>query len=60
MAAIRTVYHGRTFRSKLEADWARAFDALGVTWHYEHEGAYAGNSHLADWLTSPIHPWPVM
>ena len=37
-----TRYNGIRFRSKLEADWARAFDALGVRWDYEHEGAYHG------------------
>lgn len=38
-----TRYRGIRFRSKLEADWARAFDALELRWMYEHEGAYHGD-----------------
>lgn len=50
--SIRTRYHGVLFRSKLEADWARAFDALGVEWEYEREGQYFGDVfYLPDfWL----------
>lgn len=40
--SIRTRYNGTLFRSKLEADWARAFDALGLEWVYEKEGRYFG------------------
>lgn len=36
--AIPTMYRGVQFRSRLEARWAVFFDALGVEWHYEHEG----------------------
>lgn len=36
--SIPTVYNGIRFRSKLEADWALAFDRLGVEWEYEKEG----------------------
>jgi hypothetical protein len=39
---IRTRYKNILFRSKLEADWARAFDALGIEWEYEKEGRYFG------------------
>lgn len=50
--SIPTRYRGRLFRSKLECDWARAFDALGVVWEYEKEGAYWGDVfYLPDfWL----------
>lgn len=41
--AIRTRYGPTLFRSKLEADWARCFDHLGVEWRYEHEGRYYGD-----------------
>jgi len=36
--AIETVYKGYRFRSRLEARWAVAFDAMGVHWQYEPEG----------------------
>lgn len=50
--SIPTRYLGTRFRSKLEADWARAFDALGIPWRYEHEGRYFGDVfYLPDfWL----------
>lgn len=35
---IETTYNQTRFRSRLEARWARLFDALGVEWAYEHEG----------------------
>lgn len=40
--SIRTVYNDQEFRSKLEADWARAMDALGIEWEYEKQGHYFG------------------
>ena len=33
--AKETVYHGTTFRSRLEARWAIVFDTLDVEWVYE-------------------------
>jgi hypothetical protein len=50
--SIPTLYRGITFRSKLEADWARAFDALGVAWEFEKIGQYFGPTfYLVDfWL----------
>lgn len=33
--AIRTEYNGVMFRSKLEAHWARFFDAVNIEWEYE-------------------------
>jgi hypothetical protein len=41
--SIPTDYNGLTFRSKLEADWARAFDTLDVVWEYERKGRYFGD-----------------
>lgn len=50
--SIPTLYKDILFRSKLEADWARAFDALKIEWQYEKEGRYFGNQfYLPDfWL----------
>lgn len=35
--AIETRYKGYRFRSRLEARWAIAFDAMGLAWGYEPE-----------------------
>ena len=35
MPAIRTEYKGISFRSRLEAKWARMFDFIGWRWEYE-------------------------
>lgn len=35
---IETEYNGYRFRSKLEAQWAVVFDALGIKYEYEPEG----------------------
>lgn len=50
--SIPTRYRDILFRSKLEADWARTFDGLGLEWEYEPEGMYLGNLfYLPDfWL----------
>lgn len=40
---IKTFYKGIEFRSRLEARWARFFDACGVKWEYEPEGYELGN-----------------
>lgn len=47
-----TIYAGIQFRSKLEADWARVFDALQMPWQYEREGRWLGDVYyLPDfWL----------
>lgn len=49
---IPTNYGRNTFRSRLEARWAVAFDALGVPFSYEAEGYHLGNvDYLCDfWL----------
>ena len=36
--AIQTRYAGCYFRSRIEARWARFFDALGIQWEYEPQG----------------------
>lgn len=38
LKAIETKYKGYKFRSRLEARWARFFDALDIEWEYEKEG----------------------
>lgn len=49
--SIPTVYKKIRFRSKLEADWARAFDEHGVEWSYEREGHYFGRTfYLPDFI----------
>jgi hypothetical protein len=50
--SIPTRYNGQLYRSNLEADWARAFDTLGVEFQYELEGRYFGDTfYLPDfWL----------
>lgn len=35
---IQTEYNGYRFRSRLEARWAVAFDAMGIAYEYEPEG----------------------
>lgn len=50
--SIPTEYNGIRFRSKLEADWARCFDAIGLEWQYEPVGRFFGDTfYLVDfWL----------
>ena len=38
LKAIETRYKGYRFRSRTEARWAVAFDAMGIEWEYEKEG----------------------
>lgn len=49
---IETIYHGRKFRSRLEARWAVFFDAIGADWEYEPEGYQlsGGTYYLPDFL----------
>jgi hypothetical protein len=54
--AIDTVYNDYRFRSRLEARWAKFFDALGLKWEYEVEGYDLGSLgwYLPDFVvTSP-------
>ena len=56
MRAIPTYYKGYCFRSKLEARWAVAFDAMGVTWLYEPEGYQLSDCmYLPDFLLTNVH-----
>lgn len=57
--SIPTEYNGTRFRSKLEADWARAFDALGIVWEYEPHGRYFGPDafYLVDFYLPRSHQW---
>lgn len=41
--SIPTLYGSTEFRSKLEADWARFFDKIGLKWRYEVRGMYFGD-----------------
>ena len=52
MNAIPTVYRGVTYRSRIEARWARWFHELGIPVEYEREGYRRGNvAYLPDfWL----------
>lgn len=38
LKAIKTVYKGYNFRSRLEARWAVFFDTLGIEYRYEMQG----------------------
>lgn len=56
--SIRTRYKDILFRSKLEADWARCFDALGLAWDYEPEGQYFGAQfYLVDFYLPKSRQW---
>ena len=53
---IPTTYRGVTFRSRLEARWAVFFDALGIEWHYEHEGYQLPSGwYLPDFWLPSVH-----
>jgi len=60
IAAIPTVYRGRTYRSRLEARWAAFFDRL--RWTYEYEpfdlGSWSPDFLLPDLDTLvEVKPW---
>lgn len=52
MKAIDTYWHGKNFRSRLEARWAVVFEALCIDWEYEPEGFVLddGSKYLPDFL----------
>lgn len=54
---IETVWHGYRFRSRLEARWAVAFEAMCIDWEYEPEGYVLddGTWYLPDFLLHGIH-----
>src|SRR5262245_54017218 len=55
---IPTSYHGRQFRSKLEATWAYTFDYLGILWWYEPQGfELNGLRYLCDYFWPKYAAW---
>lgn len=55
MKAIPTEYKGITFRSKLEASYAKTLDELKIKWSYEHNGYdIDGVRYLPDFWLSEI------
>jgi len=64
MEAIQTFYKGYHFRSRLEARWAKFFDALRIKWVYEPEGfKHQDTWYLPDfWVKYPDedqYPYPI-
>lgn len=59
LEAKPTVHGGITFRSALEAAWARTLDSLGVRWEYEPEliTLPSGTNYLPDFRLSEIGAW---
>jgi hypothetical protein len=56
--AIETVYSGYRFRSRLEARWAVAFDSIGHSWWYEHEGfELPSGRYLPDFYLPGLQAW---
>lgn len=57
MKPIETEYKGYRFRSRLEARWARFFDACNVAWEYEPEGYDLGDGlyYLPDFLLHGVY-----
>lgn len=53
---IETIYHGRKFRSRLEARWAVFLDDIGANWEYEPEGYNLGDGlyYLPDFLVHNV------
>ena len=56
---IPTVYSGIHFRSKLEAQWAKFFDAMEIKWIYEPEGYQLsdGTWYLPDFYLPDSKQW---
>lgn len=56
MKSIDTEWHGKRFRSRLEARWAVLFEALCIEWEYEPEGFEFddGTRYLPDFLLHGI------
>lgn len=57
--AIPTAYGGTTFRSRLEADWARTLDSQRICWEYEPEEITlpSGVRYLPDFWLPEIGTW---
>lgn len=56
---IETVWHGHRFRSRLEARWAVAFEAMGIDWLYEDQGFVLedGTQYLPDFKLRGRDGW---
>lgn len=56
---IPTIYSGIHFRSKLEAQWAKFFDAMKIKWIYEPEGYQLsdGTWYLPDFYLPDSKQW---
>lgn len=54
--SIETEWHGKRFRSRLEARWAVVFEAMCIEWEYEPEGFEFddGTRYLPDFLLHGI------
>lgn len=54
--AIETIYNGYRFRSRLEARYAVAFDAMGIKYEYEPEGFTLrdGTKYLPDFMLTNV------
>lgn len=59
MRVIPTVYKGISFRSKLEAQWAKFFDAEKIKYIYEPEGYKFkdGTKYLPDFYLPDAHQY---
>jgi len=58
--AIPTWYKGIQYRSKLEAEWAKFFDYLGIPYLYESEGGYElsdGTKYCPDFYLPDSKQW---
>lgn len=57
--AVPTPYDGTTFRSRLEADWARTLDINGITWEYEPETITlpSGVTYIPDFWLPTLGTW---
>lgn len=60
--AIQTTYAGVTFRSKLEATWARFFDTIGISWEYEPTAlpGWIPDFLVDGWWLAEVKPFPVI
>jgi hypothetical protein len=56
--AIPTKFSSVTFRSRLEARWAVAFDVLKIDWAYEREGyQLRGGWYIPDFWLTTVRMW---
>lgn len=57
--AVPTEYHGTTFRSRLEADWAATLNANGIRWAYEPETITlpSGTVYVPDFWLPELGTW---